>query len=164
MKRIVEKIIKTRKKEKKRKFIIQKHEILYQYSTIYGIPIHIRRLLQVYTKEVTTGSGATASSNRGSDKGPVWTESPATATFSSSVTLRDFLSLFAAGRLLFSLAVVSLADFSSALQLPSLAIVTVIVCGCLKLLFRDFFSFLCDESWERRHVFLEYGGEAVKKH
>jgi hypothetical protein len=71
VKRIVEKIIKTRKKEKKRKFIIQKHEILYQYSTIYGIPIHIRRLLQVYTKEVTTGSGATASSNRGSDKGPV---------------------------------------------------------------------------------------------
>jgi hypothetical protein len=79
-------------------------------------------------------------------KGPFEPESPATATFSSSVTLRDFLSLFGAGGLLFSLAVVFLADFSSALQPPSLAIVTVIVSGCLKLLFRNFFSFLCDES------------------
>jgi hypothetical protein len=42
-----------------------------KYSTIYAIPIHIRGLLQVYTKEVSMGSGATASSNRGSDKGPV---------------------------------------------------------------------------------------------
>jgi len=56
-----------KKKEKK----IQKYEIQYQYSTIYAILIHIRSLLQVYTKVVSTGSGATASSNRGSDKGPV---------------------------------------------------------------------------------------------
>ncbi len=80
-------------------------------------------------------------------KGPFEPESPATATFSCSVTLRDSLSLFVASGLLFSLAVVSLDEFSSALQLPSLAIETVIVYGCLKLLFRNFFfSFLCDES------------------
>ncbi len=52
-----------------------------KYSTIYAIPIHIRGLLQVYTKEVSMGSGATASSNRGSDKGPVWTRIPRNGYF-----------------------------------------------------------------------------------
>jgi hypothetical protein len=67
----VEKTMKTRKKERKENLLYKNYEILYQYSIIYAIPIHIRSLLQVYTKEVSMGSGATASSNRGSDKGPV---------------------------------------------------------------------------------------------
>ncbi len=75
-------------------------------------------------------------------KDPFEPESPATATFSSSVPLRDFPSLSVAGGLLFSLLVDSLADFSAALQLLSLAIVTVIVCGCLKLFFAIFFFIL----------------------
>jgi len=84
-------------------------------------------------------------------KGPFEPESPATATFSCSVTLRD--SLFVASGLLFSLAVVSLDEFSSALQLPSLAIETVIVYGCLKLLFRNFFFHFCVMKVEREGTY-----------
>lgn len=86
-------------------------------------------------------------------KGPFEPESPATATFSCSVTLRDSLSLFVASGLLFSLAVVSLDEFSSALQLPSLAIETVIVYGCLKLLFRNFFFHFCVMKVEREGTY-----------
>ncbi len=137
--------------------MLKKIQILCQYSTIYAIRI----LLQVYTKEVSTGSGVTASSNRGSDKGPVWTRIPRNGYFLLLRYSSRFPLALWCGRA--SLAVVSLADFCAALQLLSRAIVTVIVCGCLKLLFRNFFSFLCDASWERRRVFLSCSGEAVKK-